>query len=120
VKKLFFALALISLALHAQIQVRNDVVLLSEGTALSWDRNPEPDIAGYLVQLQQGTNIWTRDVGNTNRITVFELSNVTIPNGTYTGRVAAYNTAGLLSEYSSTSTNLFRKPGNARGVKFNP
>jgi hypothetical protein len=105
---------------EAQIQVRSDIVVLSETTSLSWNFNPEEDVIGYMVQIQTGTNIWSKDVGNTNRANLFAVANVQLPNGLYTGRVAAYNSAGLMSEYASISTNLYRRPGKSNGVKFNP
>ena len=62
---------------------------------LAWDRNPEPDIAGYVVYrgTQPGVHPYSRNVGNAISQQVDGLADGT----TYYFVATAYNTAGLMS-----------------------
>src|SRR6185295_467721 len=66
---------------------------------LAWDRNPEPDIAGYI--LHSGTNsghyVNAANVSNVTTNTVLGLT----PGVTYYFAVTAYNTSGLESDFSN-------------------
>ncbi len=64
----------------------------------SWDRNPEPDIAGYRLSYGIASGVYTTtiDVGN---VTSRQLS---LAGGQrYFFAVQAYDTAGLISDYSA-------------------
>jgi Fibronectin type III domain/Divergent InlB B-repeat domain len=66
---------------------------------LTWDRNPESDIAGYTLRYgtKSGELTETKEAGNETRITVSDLRYAT----TYYFTVVAYNTAGLVSRPSN-------------------
>jgi FG-GAP-like repeat/Fibronectin type III domain len=97
---------------------------------LAWNRNPEPDIAGYVVQwgTQPGVYTSSSNVGNVTTQQVTGLADATV----YYFVVKAYNTAGLMSGYSSevsgqTSggalpvnyTNTSAAPAGVTGADFN-
>jgi hypothetical protein len=66
---------------------------------IAWNRNPEPDIAGYVVHwgTQSGVYTSSSNVGNVTTQQVTGLADGTV----YYFVVKAYNTAGLMSGYSS-------------------
>ena len=66
---------------------------------LMWDPNPAPDIAGYLLSYGTTSRQYTGtiDVGN---VTVYQFSEPD-PSATYYLALRAYNTAGLISDYSN-------------------
>ena len=66
---------------------------------IAWNRNPEPDIAGYVVHwgTQPGVYTSSSNVGNVTTQQVTGLADGTV----YYFAVKAYNTAGLMSGYSS-------------------
>ena len=97
---------------------------------LAWNRNPEPDIAGYVVYwgTQSGVYTSSSNVGNVTQQQVTGLADATV----YYFAVKAYNTAGLMSSYSSelsgqTSggapavnyTNTSAAPAGVIGADFN-
>ena len=65
---------------------------------LAWDRNPEPDIAGYVVSYgtRSGSHTASVDVGNVTTSTISLTSGFR-----YFFTVQAYNTAGLWSTMSN-------------------
>jgi VCBS repeat protein/FG-GAP repeat protein len=67
-------------------------------STLAWDRNPEPDIAGYVVSYGTSSGSYTTrvDVGNVTTWTISLASG-----SRYFFAVQAYNTAGLLSTMSN-------------------
>ena len=71
----------------------------ASAVSLSWDQNPEPDIAGYTLSYgtSPGQYIGTIDVGNT---TTYQFSEPN-PSTRYYLALRAYNTAGLFSGYSN-------------------
>jgi hypothetical protein len=70
-----------------------------EAETVTWNANPEPDIAGYrLFWGEINTTPSVRDVGKTTQAQVTNL----IAGRTYTFYLTAYNTAGLESDPSST------------------
>jgi hypothetical protein len=71
-----------------------------DAATASWDRNPEPDIAGYLLSYgtEPGEHTSTIDVGN---VTTFDFDPEP---GRYYFVVRAYNTGGYLSEKSAEAT----------------
>ena len=97
---------------------------------LAWNRSPEPDIAGYVVHwgTQPGVYTSSSNVGNVTTQQVTGLADGTV----YYFAVKAYNTAGLMSGYSSevsgqTSggappvnyTNTSAAPAGVIGADFN-
>ena len=82
---------------------------------LTWNANPEPDIAGYKV--------YATDLANTNR-TVFNVGSQTeasfepVPGRSYSFAVTAYNTAGLESDPSSEVR--FTAPPDSLTVSWDP
>jgi fibronectin type 3 domain-containing protein len=75
---------------------------------LTWDPNPEPDIAGYRLRYgtSSGAYAQTLDVANTTTTTLTNLDR----NTAYFMVVSAYNTAGLEGPPSDEATVL---PNNA-------
>jgi hypothetical protein len=74
----------------------------SAQVTLSWNPNPEPDIAGYKVYYGTGSRIysWFFDVGNVTTHTITNL-----PDGTtYYFAATAYDTTGLESTKSGEAT----------------
>jgi hypothetical protein len=71
----------------------------SAAVTLIWDANPETDIAGYVVSYGTTPGQFTSaiDVGN-NTIYAFAIPD---PTKVYYLAVRAYDTAGLISNYSS-------------------
>jgi len=67
--------------------------------SLAWDANPEPDIAGYIVEWGTAANPYANatDVGN---VTAWTLVNA-VDGTTYSFRVVAYNRAGERSDPSA-------------------
>ena len=74
----------------------------TQSVTLSWNPNPEPDIAGYRVYLPDNSYRTTSgdpkviEVGNTTTLTIPNLGEGT----TYLFTVAAYSTASLESQAS--------------------
>jgi hypothetical protein len=66
---------------------------------LAWNPNPEPDIAGYVLYWGTQSGVYTSNsnVGNVTMKQVTGLADATV----YYFAVKAYNTAGLMSGYSS-------------------
>ncbi|OPY90384.1 MAG: Fibronectin type III domain protein [Syntrophus sp. PtaU1.Bin208] len=66
---------------------------------LTWDKNTETDLAGYVVYSGTSAGSYTEsiDVGNLNSVDLSGLQEGT----TYYYAAKAYNTAGLYSEYSN-------------------
>ena len=66
---------------------------------LAWNPNPEPDIAGYVLYWGTQSGVYTSNsnVGNVTVQQVTGLADATF----YYFAVRAYNTAGLMSAYSS-------------------
>jgi Ig-like domain-containing protein len=88
---------------------------------VTWDPNIEPDVVGYLVSIGPAPGQYTSvvDVGNQTWHQFIEPD----PNISYFFSVRAYNTTGLVSEYSQVvqSTPTISKPplvttGNATSV----
>lgn len=65
-----------------------------------WDANPEPDIAGYIVEYGPAAAPFTQSVTVAN-VTSWTLQNATFGT-TYMFRVMAFNSAGQRSDYSDT------------------
>ena len=97
---------------------------------LAWNRSPEPDIAGYVVHwgTQPGAYTSSSNVGNVTTQQVTGLADGTV----YYFAVKAYNTAGLMSGYSSevsgqtparappvNYTNTLAAPAGVIGADFN-
>jgi hypothetical protein len=101
VKKLIFIFAL---ALVTTAQVATNVVRLTPQTRLVWDTNREPDLAGYVVTVQAGTNL-SRSI-TTNAF----YSLAALPSGFYSFSVAAFNRDGVEGSPATISTNLSRPP----------
>ena len=66
---------------------------------LAWNKNPEPDVVGYRIYLgpQGGTPTTTLDAGNSTNKVVTGLQE----GASYSFYAAAYNAAGLESDFSS-------------------
>ncbi|MDY0187597.1 MAG: hypothetical protein RBR16_06715 [Syntrophus sp. (in: bacteria)] len=66
---------------------------------LTWDKNTEADLAGYVVYTgtSSGSYTETLDVGNMNSVDISGLQE----GATYYYAAKAYNTSGLYSEYSN-------------------
>ena len=97
---------------------------------LAWNPNPEPDIAGYVLYWGTQSGVYTSNsnVGNVTMKQVTGLADATV----YYFAVKAYNTAGLMSGYSSevsgqtsgggppvNCTNTPAAPGCVTGTDFN-
>ncbi len=70
-------LAVLALAPAAPANVRIEVLQLGNDTTLRWDRNVEPDLAGYrIVWRATGSPVWQhrRNVGNVTETTLRNLS----------------------------------------------
>lgn len=67
--------------------------------SLAWNRNTEPDIAGYRIYYGTGTRAynWFIDVGNVTQYTITDLAN----GSTYYLAATAYNTSNIESAYSA-------------------
>ena len=74
----------------------------TQSVTLSWDQNPEPDIAGYRLHYGTATGAYTEtlDVGNVTTVTVSDL----LDTASYFFVVTAFNTAGLESLPSNEAT----------------
>jgi hypothetical protein len=66
---------------------------------LTWDKNTETDLAGYVVYTGTASGSYTEtlDVGNMNSVDISGLQE----GATYYYAAKAYNTSGLYSEYSN-------------------
>jgi hypothetical protein len=105
-KKYLFTLSLLPVLLAAFASTRGKAedVITDEGDAnapttfltLVWDRNPEPDIAGYKVYYGRVSGDYTHLVTVTKPTAKI---GVRASNRTYFA-VTAYNTAGVESELS--------------------
>jgi hypothetical protein len=78
---------------------------------LAWDRNPEPDIAGYRVYYGTTSGSYSYDVnvGSSTNCAISGLAAKT----TYYMAVKAYNSLGDLSDYSAEIRYPFSQPGNS-------
>ncbi len=85
------------------------VAKAAESVALSWDSNPEPDIAGYRVRFGQtrGTLAEIADTGSP--VTELTLSGLT-PGETYYFAVLAYNQMGVEGPLSAEISYLVPLP----------
>jgi hypothetical protein len=89
------AMASLALGPSAPKQVQIEVLRLERDTTLRWQRNPEPDVAGYRVLWRPTTSFeWheARDVGNVDRVTLEKVSK-----DDYLFAVQAYDAEGHLS-----------------------
>lgn len=84
----------------------------ADSVTLQWDRNPEPDIAGYMIYWGLYPVLGSsQDCGNTNRGTI------TVVNTNVTRiAVTAYNTSGLESPHSNSVYYNTPPPGVMRVV----
>src|SRR5690349_21646306 len=69
------------------------------GVTLAWDRNSEPDIAGYILHSGTNSGVYLNTV-NVRNVTTNMVSGLT-PGVTYYFAVTAYNTSGLESDFSN-------------------
>ena len=86
-----FALALVSaLVLPAAVHAAGEP---APTVALSWNANPEPDVAGYKVHFGTESGVYSNviDVRGTTSASLPQL----LMGGTYYMAVSAYNSAGL-------------------------
>src|SRR4051812_28548263 len=99
-KNLFAILLLVAGFIPAQAQVTN-LGKLTITTGIAWDKNPEPDIAGYYVYAHPSNNAAAvyRVPTLTNQIIARDLIG-TNANGNYIIYLTAVNTAGLESDPS--------------------
>jgi hypothetical protein len=88
-------------------------VCTAQSVTVSWDPNPEPDIAGYRVFVSAGGTPSVHDAGSTNS---YSLSNLSP--GTYEVYVTAYNTAGLESDPSESVLYTHSDSPTDGNVKF--
>lgn len=89
--------------------VATNIVRLSAQTRLAWSANPEPDIAGYNVQMAQGATVWRSFTTNTF-IPILTL-NSNAQSGSYTFAVSALNRDGIEGPPATLATNLSKPPG---------
>jgi hypothetical protein len=102
-KKLLI-LSLLIAASFAQSLPPVTAIKLTPQTFLSWNPNPASEnVTAYLVELKQGTNLWSKVV-STNKVTLSSVHPQVAP-GAYTFSVAAANNTGL-GPSASISTNL--------------
>src|SRR5688572_31777284 len=74
-------------------------VMEVQAVTLSWNANPEANLAGYRLFWGETNSAATvREVGKTNRTHITNL----VAGRTYYFRLTAYNTAGLESNPSAT------------------
>lgn len=109
----FLALALNTPGVRAQGTppvVATNIITLTPSTTLAWAPNPEPDLAGYYVELHRDTNVWRHFTTNT-AVQLLTITTNLLPNGPYEFAVQAVNTAGQLSPFATLSTNLSKPPG---------
>ena len=73
---------------------------------LAWDRNPETNIAGYIVSYGTSSRAYSTsvDVGNA---TMWSLS---VGTGTYYFAVQAYDTSGMRSAFSAEVSKTLQDP----------
>jgi hypothetical protein len=96
-----WALGLLGLASVPAVAQTQDQCRVS----LMWDANSEPDLAGYVVLIGKAPRVYTQsvEVGVMDKPT----QDLDLPNGfTYYFAVRAFNTAGLVSEYSNEVTTV--------------
>lgn len=118
-RSIILAIAFTAAALSARAQTTNIIGLIPG--ALSWDANKEPDISGYVATISQGpTQIVRTNVGKVTSVPLGMLSTNLVSGEAYVFSVQAMNTAGLLSDPSSITNVLSRKPDFVIGVKLNP
>jgi len=80
---------------------------------LQWDRNTEPDIAGYKVYYGTASRVYGVPIVLAGNVTTYTVTGLT--SGTYYFAVTAYNTAGLESGFSNeVFTTLSGPPGGNR------
>ena len=81
---------------------------------LAWDRNPEPNIAGYRVSYGTtgGSYSYDVDVGPATNCAISGLQ----PKTTYYFAVKAYNALADISDYSTEIRYPFSQPGNSGEV----
>jgi hypothetical protein len=88
----------------------------AEALTLAWDRNNEPNIAGYKVYYGETNSAATMlNAGNSTTITINNLSN----GKTYYFYVTAYNTAALESNPSQRITYTVPQPADLT-VRWDP
>ena len=97
--------------------VQTNIVRLDQKVLLEWEKNPEPDIAGYFVQMLTGGELSERFTTNTFIPVLSMRPGMT--NGPHSFRVFAVNTLGVRSEPSAIlTTNLVRPPSIVVKVRF--
>jgi len=108
---LWSLLALATISFAAPISIRDAQATTAR---LAWDRNPEPDIAGYRVYYgtTSGSYYYDVDVGPATSCAISGLDARTI----YYLAVKAYNSLGDLSDYSAEIRYPFSQPGNSGEV----
>lgn len=96
--------------------VQTNIVRLSPKLHLRWQKNPEPDVAGYWVKLAQGTNSWRAFTTNTS-IPVLSVSSELV-NGPTAISVAAVNKWNMEGAAATVTTNLVKPPTLVVNVRF--
>ena len=86
----------------------------AQSVGLAWDRNPESDVAGYLIQFGNASRQYNQavDVGSATEWRVRGL----LPDRTYYFAVRAYSRTGLMGPPSGEVVTFV--PGHPRGVDF--
>jgi hypothetical protein len=77
--------------------------------ALAWDANPEPDVAGYIVEYGPSSAPFTLSA-NVGNVTTWTLTSA-VGGITYVFRVIAYNTHGEASDASDPISTIATTPG---------
>lgn len=114
---ILFASCWMALAQGTPPSVQTNIVRLDQKVILEWDKNPEPDIAGYFVQMLTGGELSERFTTNTFIPVLSMRPGMT--NGPHSFRVFAVNTSGLRSEPSLIlTTNLVRPPSIVVKIRF--
>jgi hypothetical protein len=100
---LFLVLAITVLATFIIIPSYSIQKAHAEEITLAWDRNSEPDIAGYKIYYGQESRSYTNvvDVGNYTSCVIADLED----GETYYFAATAYNTEGYESGYSNEISN---------------
>lgn len=110
------ALAALALGPSAPREVEMENIRLEPDTTLRWQKNPEPDVAGYrIVWRETTTPDWqhSRDVGDVTRATLNDISK-----DDFQFAVQAYDRDGNLSvatyprAYRDVRAPQLRRPGN--------
>lgn len=104
-KKVNEQLSCLVLLLLLAVLLATPLSALAAGATLQWDPSPDPDIAGYLLRYQPGSDAVPFSAPGAASIDSGAITSATVdgldPRYSYYFAVTAYNSAGVESSYSN-------------------